>query len=297
VANDAPLSGIWSATLTPVDAGLRPDAARAVAYYAELLERGCDGLNVLGTTGEAMSFGVEQRMVFIKAVARELPPERVMAGTGAASLEDTIRLTRCALECGLRAFLVLPPFFFRDATVDGVVEFYARLVVAVPEIAGRLLLYNFPRMSGFRFTPAVVARLMTELSEAVVGLKDSSNDRQLQRELTSRFPSLRVFPGSEGYVSEAVLDGAAGCISGTVALWPRLAQAALCGDGAPMSNIARARDAFTDLPIIPAMRHAVAKARRDDAWLRPMPPLAALSPEEMKTLEHRLTALETFCVE
>jgi 4-hydroxy-tetrahydrodipicolinate synthase len=95
VADEArPLSGVWSATLTPVDAGLRPDAARAIAYYAELLDGGCDGLNVLGTTGEAMSFGVEQRIEFIKAVARELPPERVMAGTGAASLEDTILLPR-----------------------------------------------------------------------------------------------------------------------------------------------------------------------------------------------------------
>jgi 4-hydroxy-tetrahydrodipicolinate synthase len=181
--------------------------------------------------------------------------------------------------------------------VDGVVAFYARLVQAVPEIAGRLLLYNFPRMSGFTFTPAVVARLVNELPGAIAGAKDSSNDRQLQRELTAQFPSLRVFPGSEGYLTEAVRNGTAGCISGTVALWPRLAQAALRGDESGAYDVARARDAFADLPIIPAMRYAVAKARRDEAWLRAMPPLAALSPDETKTLEHRLTALETFSLE
>jgi 4-hydroxy-tetrahydrodipicolinate synthase len=289
--------GIWAATLTPNDERLQIDVPRAIDYYAELLEAGCDGINVLGTTGEAMSFGVEQRIEFIKAVARELPPERVMAGTGAASLEDTIRLTRCALECGLRAVLVLPPFFFRDATVDGVVEFYARLVEAVPEMAGRLLLYNFPHMSGFTFTPAVVARLVNELPEAIAGFKDSSNDRQLQHELTAQFPSLHVFPGSEAYLPEAMRDRAAGCISGTVALWPKLAQAALRGDGAAELPIARARDAFADLPIIPAMRHAVAKARRDDAWLRAMPPLALSNSQDIKTLERRLAALEAFSVE
>jgi 4-hydroxy-tetrahydrodipicolinate synthase len=298
VANDArTLCGIWSATLTPVDAGLQPDAPRAIAYYAELLDGGCDGLNVLGTTGEAMSFGIEQRIAFIKAIACELPPECVMAGAGAASLEDTIRLTRCALECGLRAVLVLPPFFFRDAATEGVVEFYVRLAEAVPEIAGRLLLYNFPRMSGFTFTPDVVARLMSELSGAIVGLKDSSNERRLQRDLIAEFPALRVFPGSEGYLPEAMRDGAAGCISGTVALWPRLAQAALRGDAVAVRDIANARDAFADLPIIPAMRYAVAKTRGDDGWLRAMPPLSPLSRDEIKTLEHRLTALETFSVE
>ncbi len=125
-----------------------------------------------------------------------------MAGTGASSLGDAVRLTRGAIELGFRAALVLPPFFFRDASLDGVVRFYVELAGAVPNIAGKLLLYNFPKMSGFAFTPAVMRRLVAELPDVIAGLKDSSNDRELQRVLTGELPWLRVFPGSEAYLPQ-----------------------------------------------------------------------------------------------
>ncbi|MEO7201266.1 MAG: dihydrodipicolinate synthase family protein, partial [Candidatus Tumulicola sp.] len=233
--------GVWAATLTPVDAHLQIDASRAVEYYAELLETGCDGVNVLGTTGEAMSFGIDQRIAFMEAVATELPCERVMAGTGAASLSDTIRLTRCAIDAGFRAALILPPFFFRDATHDGIVRYYEQLLRAVPQAQGRLLLYNFPKMSGITFEPVLLRRLMAELPRAFAGLKDSSNDRALQTALIAKFPALRVFPGSEAYLHEAVASGAAGCISGTVALWPKCARRTLLGDRASADALIKAR--------------------------------------------------------
>jgi 4-hydroxy-tetrahydrodipicolinate synthase len=291
------LSGVWAATLTPVDARLQIDTARATAYYAELLEAGCDGVNVLGTTGEAMSFGVDQRTALMGAVAAALPCERVMAGTGAASLADTIRLTRCAMDVGFRAALILPPFFFRDASDDGIVRFYDELLRAVPQSHGRLLLYNFPKMSGITFAPALVRRLTTEFPGAFAGVKDSSNDRALQAALIEEFPPLRIFPGSEGYLREAVARGAAGCISGTVALWPANARRTLLSDRSFADALAKARDYFSDLPLIPAMRHAVAITRRDEAWSNAMPPLTPLSPANKKTLEHRLSALEAFTVE
>jgi 4-hydroxy-tetrahydrodipicolinate synthase len=291
------LSGVWAATLTPVDARLQIDTARATAYYAELLEAGCDGVNVLGTTGEAMSFGVDQRTALMEAVASALPRERTMAGTGAASLADTIRLTRCAIDAGFRAALILPPFFFRDASDDGIVRFYDELLRAVPQSYGRLLLYNFPKMSGITFAPALVRRLTTEFPGAFAGVKDSSNDRALQAALSHEFPDLRVFPGSEAYLLDAVASGAAGCISGTVALWPAIARRALLGDRSSADALVTARDCFSDLPLITAMRHAVAIARRDGAWSNAIPPLVRLPPADKKTLEHRLSALETFTVE
>ena len=113
------LAGIWSAVLTPVDESFEPDPSVAVPYYGDLLERGCDGLNLLGTTGEAMSFSAGQRVRFMEAIASSgLPNKRLMAGTGAASLTDTAVLTRAAFDCGLRAALVMPPFFFREVGDD-----------------------------------------------------------------------------------------------------------------------------------------------------------------------------------
>lgn len=289
--------GVWAATLTPVDAGVQIDTLRAIEYYAELLATGCDGINILGTTGEAMSFGIDQRIAFMEAVAAALPCERVMAGTGAASLSDTIRLTQCALDAGFRAALVLPPFFFRDATHDGIVRYYDELLRAVPQSHARLLLYNFPKMSGITFEPALVRRLTAELPAAFAGLKDSSNDRELQTTLIAEFPDLRVFPGSEAYLVEAAAGGAAGCISGTVALWAASARRALRGNRASADALIKGRDCFADLPLIPAMRHAVTIASHDDAWSNPIPPLAKLSQADKKTLERRLSALETSEVE
>jgi 4-hydroxy-tetrahydrodipicolinate synthase len=306
VANDArALSGIWAATLTPIDGRCRPDAARAIPYYAELLASGCDGLNILGTTGEAMSFSVQQRIAYMEALAQQLPVDRMMAGTGAASLADAVRLSRRAIELGFRVALVLPPFFFRDTGIDGVVRFYVDLVGAVPDLAGRLLLYNFPRMSGFTFTPDVVRRLTNELPDVIAGVKDSSNDRELQRALVAEFPAFRVFPGSEASIAESLAEGMAGCISGSVALWPSLAQSAANGDAQAAAGsgadagyaVARSREVFADLPLISAVRYVVAKQRDDTSWLRPMPPLSPLSQEDIKTLERRLATLDTLEVE
>ena len=146
------IGGIWSAVLTPIGDDLSPDASRAVPYYRELLQRGCDGINVLGTTGEAMSFDAGQREGFMEALSSSgLPIERMMVGTGAASLGDAVRLTRCAFGGTFAAALIMPPFFFRDVSDDGIVAFFDALFSQTNPPHKRVLLYNFPRMSGIAF--------------------------------------------------------------------------------------------------------------------------------------------------
>jgi 4-hydroxy-tetrahydrodipicolinate synthase len=284
--------GIWSAVLTPVDIGLDPDAPRAVEYYGELLERGCDGINVLGTTGEAMSFGAEQRVRFIEALASAaLPAQRMMAGTGAASLRDAVFVTRAVFAAGLAAALVMPPFFYRDAADDGIVSFFDALFKAVDPPQRSVLLYNFPRMSGITFHRALVARLLREFPETIAGMKDSSNDASLQSELIADHPELEIFPGSEMDLIAAKTRGAAGCISGSVALWPELAQrvdatgaqdeaAELAGRRASLD-----RAALDGIPFVPALRHLTARLRRDPNWGRAVPPHSPLDPAQCERLE------------
>lgn len=283
------MTGIWPAVLTPVDAQFEPDPARAVAYYRELLRDGADGINLLGTTGEAMSFSADQRLRLMKAVAAGVPRERTMCGTGAASLSDAVRLTRAAAELGFAAALIMPPFFFRDATDEGVMQFFDRLLGSVGTIRTAILLYNFPRMSGVTFHPDLVDRLLAAFPGSIAGMKDSLNDRALQREILARHPELRVFPGSEEYLLEAKSYGAAGCISGSVCLWPRLAREAFV-DGSEEAA-ARVRDdraALTGAPLISLVRERVAQARNDAAWNRAMPPnvtaeIARLQPARTQT--------------
>jgi 4-hydroxy-tetrahydrodipicolinate synthase len=270
------LHGIWAAVLTPIDERCEPDTARAVAYYRDLLHDGLDGINLLGTTGEAMSFSVDQRLRLMEAVAGGIPHERAMCGTGAASLADAVRLTRAAGELGFSAALVMPPFFFRDASDDGVLGFFDRLFAAIGTPHAPILLYNFPRMSGITFHPDLVDRLLAAFPGAIAGMKDSSNDRTLQREILTRHPELRIFPGSETYLLDAKRDGAAGCISGSVCLWPQLAHDAFSQDDATLAERMRVeRDALTGAPLIALVRRRVATMRNDDAWLRAMPPNTA----------------------
>ncbi len=281
------IAGIWSAVLTPVDAELSPDVPTALRHYADLLQRGCDGINLLGTTGEAMSFSADQRLAFMEAmVSNGMPARRLMAGTGAASAGDAVRLTRQAFSCGFTAALIMPPFFFRDACDDGVVRFFDLLFSRTNPSRASVLLYNFPRMSGIAFHPDLVDRLALEFPGIIAGVKDSSNDAALQSEILSRHPYLAILPGSESDLLAAKLRGASGCISGSVALWPELAHDVFAGgDAAGEATLSRARAALDGVPFIPAVRYVTARLRREPCWEQPLPPLTPLRASQQRALE------------
>jgi 4-hydroxy-tetrahydrodipicolinate synthase len=284
------LSGIWAAVLTPVNEALDPDPSLAAPYYRDLLESGCDGLNLLGTTGEAMSFSARQRIGFVEAIAASgLPVRRLMAGTGAASLADALLQTRAALDCGFSAALVMPPFFFREVGNDGIVRFYDELFARTNPPAGSILLYNFPRMSGIAFSPTLVSRLVESFGETIAGMKDSSNDALLQAAVLEKHPHLKVFPGSESDLLAAKNRGAAGCISGSVALWPQLARDVFAtGAVQQAEELRQKRAALEGFPLVPAMRYLTAEERSEPEWMRPMPPQPALTVAQRQDLLQRV---------
>jgi len=287
------MEGIWAAGLTPIDEALRPDATSATVYYGELLQRGCDGINLLGTTGEAMSFDAATRMRFMEAIASSaLPMERMMAGTGAASLADAIRLTRHAFDCNFSAALVMPPFFFREASDDGIVAFFDALFAGASPPSRSILLYNFPRMSGITFHPALVDRLLAEFPGRIAGMKDSSNDPRLQAELIVRHPELSVLPGSESELIAAKGRGVSGCISGSVALWPELAREVFeNGSDDDERELTRRRAALDGVPFLGAVRYLTAKTRGEPGWERAMPPNVALTADQRGRLDERTVQL------
>ena len=270
------LRGVFAAALTPFDADLRPDAGKAISYYRELLSYGCDGLNVLGTTGEGVSIGLEDRLAFMETIAGALPCERMMAGTGASALADAVRLTRAAIDLRFSAALVIPPFYYRDATDEGIVRFFDALFERVVPPERSVVLYNFPRMSGITFHPDLVDRLIREFPGIICGIKDSSNTLDLAREIHRRRPDLAVFPGSEVLLADARTEGFAGCISGSVCLWPQLAARVWRdGDSESFTRLVEFRQSLSGMPLIEAVRARVAEQQADPAWRRSLPPLAS----------------------
>lgn len=266
--------GIYAATLTPFDDDLRPDASTAIPYYRGLLENGCDGLNVLGTTGESMSIGVADRVAYMESLVSALPRERLMAGTGASALSDAVVLTRACLSAGYSAALVIPPFYYSDTGDEGIMRFFDALFARVDPPKRSIMLYNFPRMSGATFTPDVLRRLLVAFPDVICGLKDSSNSVELEADLHAVDASLAVFPGSEALLASARQGGLAGCISGSVCLWPDKAQQAWCsGDARDFEAVAVLRDSLEGRPLIGTVRARVAEQQRNPAWLRSIPPL------------------------
>src|SRR5690348_11047612 len=169
-----PLRGVWCATLTPLASDRRPDHERLAAHVRRIFAAGVDGIALFGTTGEGQSFSTAERRAGLEALlAAGIDPARVLAGTGCAALPETIELTRHAVTCGCAGALVLPPFFFKDVSPEGVYASYARIADEVADARLRLYLYHIPQVTGVPITDEAIARLERAYPTLVAGVKDS----------------------------------------------------------------------------------------------------------------------------
>ncbi|WP_346911793.1 dihydrodipicolinate synthase family protein [uncultured Roseibium sp.] len=173
--------GVIAAIVTPVAEDGTPDAVRFLRHARWLLANGADGLNVLGTTGEATSFSAGQRRTLMTAIASELDPSRLMVGTGCPDLATTTALTRHAHDLGFGAALVLPPYYYKGVGDNGLYSYFASLVEATADRPIPILLYNFPQMTGIRFSPALAERLSTQFPGRIVGAKEQFRRSRLCR--------------------------------------------------------------------------------------------------------------------
>jgi 4-hydroxy-tetrahydrodipicolinate synthase len=274
--NAKSLDGVIAAIATAVDGNGEPDCERSVALARFLLADGCDGLNVLGTTGEATSFSIDQRRRVMTAYARSgLPLDRMMVGTGAAALADAIALTRHAAELGFAGALVLPPFYYKAVADDGLVAVIESIVTATAAEPIPLYLYHFPAQSGLHWHVALVRRLLQTFGERIVGLKDSSGDMAYAREAAGILPRFKVFSSTEAALPEARSGTFAGCISATANLNADLcARAFRSGDAAALGEAVAIRKLFDGKPLVPGVKALLAHIHSDPQWGRVEPPLA-----------------------
>ena len=273
------LSGVIAAIATPVDESGAPDLKRAVNLARYLLDNGCDGLNVLGTTGEATSFSLDERMAVMSAYKAEgLPLDRLMVGTGAAAVSDAVALTRHAAELGFAGALVLPPFYYKGVPDDGLVAYIDTLVQATSAKPIPIYLYHFPAMSGLQWHVALIKRLLDSYPTRIVGLKDSSGDMAYARSAAAVAPDFAVFPSTEAALLEARGGAFAGCISATANLNADLcARAWRAGDAGALDAAVAIRKLFDGKPLVSGVKALLAHIHGDPALARVKPPLAAFS--------------------
>jgi 4-hydroxy-tetrahydrodipicolinate synthase len=273
------LRGVIAAIATAIDRDGEPDCARSVALARFLLDNGCDGLNVLGTTGEATSLSLEQRRRVMNAYAAAgLPLDRMMVGTGAAATADAIALTRQAAELGFAGALVLPPFYYKGVPDDGLVAYIDAIVAASAAPSIPIYLYHFPAQSGLPWHVGLIRRLLEKFGERIVGLKDSSGDMNYARAAAAVAPRFAVYPSTEAALMQARSGPFAGCISATANLNADLcARAFRSGDKAALDEAVAIRKLFDGKPLVPGVKALLAHIHGDAEWARVAPPLAAFS--------------------
>jgi 4-hydroxy-tetrahydrodipicolinate synthase len=273
------LSGVIAAIATPVRENGAPDTERAVKLARFLLDNGCDGLNVLGTTGEATSFSLDERKSVMSAYHQAgLPMQRLMVGTGAAAVADALALTRHAAELGFAGALVLPPFYYKGVPDDGLAAYIDTIVSGSAGKPIPLYLYHFPAQSGLPWHVALIARLLKSHPGRIVGLKDSSGDMAYARSAAAISPDFAVFPSTEAALLEARSGAFAGCISATANLNPDLcARAWQNGDAAALDAAVTIRKLFDGKPLVSGIKALLAHIHGDPELARMKPPLGAFS--------------------
>jgi 4-hydroxy-tetrahydrodipicolinate synthase len=273
------LSGVIAAIATPIDESGTPDLKRAMNLARFLLDNGCDGLNVLGTTGEATSFSLAERKAVMDAYkSNGLPLDRLMVGTGAAAVADAVALTRHAAELGFAGALVLPPFYYKGVPDDGLAAYIDALVKATADRPMPFYLYHYPAMSGLPWHVALIQRLLESHPKRIVGLKDSSGDMAYARAAAAISSDFDVFPSTEAVLAEARDGVFAGCISATANLNADLcARAWATGDLAALDAAVTIRKLFEGKPLVSGVKALLAHIHGDPTLARMKPPLAPLS--------------------
>jgi 4-hydroxy-tetrahydrodipicolinate synthase len=271
------LSGVIAAISTPVQEDGAPDTGRAVKLARYLLDNGCDGLNVLGTTGEATSFSLDERKRVMSAYKDAgLPLERLMVGTGAAAVSDAVALTRHAAALGFAGALVLPPFYYKGVPDDGLIAYIDTLVKSTDDSRLPIYLYHFPAQSGLPWHVELIKRLRKNHASRIVGLKDSSGDMAYARSAAAIDPDFAVFPSTEACLLEAKSGAFAGCISATANLNADLcARAWRTGDAAALEAAVTIRKLFDGKALVSGIKALLSHIHGDPALARMKPPLAA----------------------
>ena len=273
------LHGVIAAIATAIGENGEPDSARSVELARFLLGNGCDGLNVLGTTGEATSLSLDQRRRVMSAYASSgLPLDRMMVGTGAAASADAIALSQHAAELGFAGALVLPPFYYKGVPDDGLVGYVDAIVSATAARPIPIYLYHFPAQSGLPWHVGLIRRLLDGFGERIVGLKDSSGDMNYARAAAAITPRFKVFPSTEAALPQARSGPFAGCISATANLNADLcARAYRSGDLPALDEAVAIRKLFDGKALVPGVKALLAHIHDDAEWSRVAPPLAAFS--------------------
>ena len=286
----ASFGNVIAPLLTPFSASGEADAGRFVDHARWLLAEGCTSLAPFGTTSEANSLSMSERKVLlISLLAAGIDPARLMPGTGLCSIPETVDLTKQAIDLGCGGVLMLPPFYYKGVSDEGLYRHFAQVIERISDTRLRIYLYHIPAISQIGFSLPLIQRLRRDFPDVVAGLKDSSGDWGHTKSLIEALPGFFVYSGSEATLLDNMRYGGAGCISATAnvnaSLLRKIADGVQHRDAeAAQHQAAAIRKAIQSWPLISATKAIIAHYRKDASWALTRPPLDPLPAADVQTL-------------
>ena len=278
--------GVYAAVTTPITSTLKPDLSRLGDHCEWLLENGCTGLAPLGTTSEANSLRLGDRLDIIRFLKNSnLPKERIIVGTGSSSLNEAIEVSTSALEAGFQNLLMLPPYYYKNPTEDGLYEFFSILANSIADFKPCIFLYNFPQMTTIPFTLALVKRLRSSYPGIFLGMKDSSGDFMNTLSFIKEFDDFIAFSGSEELIHKNLDSGGYGCISASTNITAPIVSSSLTEQNPKdkenlLKKAASIRGLLSRKQMISGIKGSLSMLKKDSSWSKTIPPIEEMASEE-----------------
>ena len=295
---DSKIRGVLTPVVTPFDRQLKPDAKRLERQCRWLLDQDV-GLALFGTNSEANSLSVAEKLALLDAmIDAGLPPARMMPGTGCSALTESVELTKHAVQRGCGGVLMLPPFYYKGVSDEGLYRSYSEIIERVGDSRLRIYLYHIPPVSQVPISLPLIERLLKQYPGTIAGTKDSSGNWDNTNAMLEQFQpqGFDVFAGSEVFLLATLRMGGAGCISATANVNPgaiaRLARSWKEPDAeAQQKALDVVRTTFAKFPMIPALKAAVAEFSGDEDWAIVRPPLVELDAAQRQALSEAMRAI------
>jgi 4-hydroxy-tetrahydrodipicolinate synthase len=292
--------GVVTAVLTPLNQKGIPNLDQFQQHIRVLEQDGSNALLIMGTTGEGPSFSTAERKVVLEAAIQAAGKMEVIAQTGCASLADTIDLTRHAFESGLEKVTVMPPFFFKGVSDDGLFDFYRQLIDEAVPPEGKLMLYHIPQVTQVPISFDLIDRLLLAFGDRICGIKDSGGDLDHLKELCRRFPQISILTGNDHLILAALDAGAAGCVTGVVNSFTSLAAGifrAYCfgngkADGYQQQLIQVWKILHRYQPYTTLLKGLAALRYQDPSWLSVRPPLDPMPLDQLDQMVSELRQID-----
>jgi len=292
------IEGVLSPVVTPFKRDLSPDADRFVKHCKWLMKSGCAGLAVFGTNSEANSMSVEEKLELLEALIKGgVPPASLMPGTGHCALTDSVKMTREAVRMGCGGVLMLPPFYYKGVSDEGLFRNFSEIIERVGDDRLRLYLYHIPPVANVGITLKLIEMLLSRYPGIVAGAKDSSGDWKNTKAMLDQFKDagFDVFPGSEVFLLDGLRAGGKGCITATGNVNPGPISEVFKNWRGPdadqlQNGITATRMIMQKVPMIPALKAVTAHFGNDPQWKTVRPPLTELSADQEKQVITELKA-------